>query len=56
MVYAGLGDKAKAIEHLELDYKDRDPQFKYVAVDPYLESLRSEKRFVDLLRRTGFSE
>ena len=35
MVYAGLGDKDKAIEQLEKDHQSGDPTFKYLAVDPY---------------------
>jgi serine/threonine-protein kinase len=54
MVYAGLGDKDNAIEQLEKDYQSGDPTFKYAAVDPYLNSLRSDPRFADLLRRAGF--
>jgi tetratricopeptide (TPR) repeat protein len=54
LVYAGLGDKDKAIEQLEKDYQLGDPTFKYAAVEPYFISLRSDPRFVDLLRRAGF--
>src|SRR5215472_16704872 len=51
--YAGLGDKDKAFEGLETAYRDRADWMAYLKVDPEIDSLRSDPRFQDLLRRVG---
>ncbi|HEX3100310.1 MAG TPA: tetratricopeptide repeat protein [Pyrinomonadaceae bacterium] len=56
VVYAGLGDKDKAIEQLERSFQDHDSDFSSVAVDPYFKDLHSDPRFVDLLHRAGFPQ
>ena len=50
--YASLGEKDHAIEWLEKAYEERDPWL-YVKAEPKLDSLRSDPRFKDLLRRLG---
>jgi TolB-like protein/Tfp pilus assembly protein PilF len=50
--YASLGEKDHAIEWLERAYEERDPWL-YVKAEPKLDSLRSDPRFKDLLRRLG---
>jgi len=52
-VYAALGDKDHAFECLEKAYRDRDFTFEFLKYEPYWESLRSDPRFKDLLRRIG---
>jgi eukaryotic-like serine/threonine-protein kinase len=52
-VYAALGDKDRAFERLEKVYQDRDFTFELLKYEPYWESLRSDARFEDLLRRIG---
>jgi len=52
-VYAALGDKDHAFEYLEKAYRDRDFTFEFLKYEPYWESLRSDPRFKDLLRRIG---
>jgi TolB-like protein/DNA-binding winged helix-turn-helix (wHTH) protein/Tfp pilus assembly protein PilF len=53
-IYAGLGDKVQAFEWLEKSYKNRCGWLAWLKVDPKLDSLRSDQRFADLLRRVGF--
>lgn len=53
MVYAGLGDKERALESLERAYRDRDLLLPNMYQDPAFDHLRSEPRFVDLVRRVG---
>jgi serine/threonine protein kinase/tetratricopeptide (TPR) repeat protein len=53
-IYAGLGEKDKAIEWLERAYKDRSPNICLLKVDQWFDSLRSDPRFQDLLRRMNF--
>ena len=53
-IYAGLGDKNKAFHFLEKAYQDRSPDIPYfLKADIRLDSLRSDPRFKDLLRRVG---
>jgi tetratricopeptide (TPR) repeat protein len=52
-VYAGLGDKPRALDALERAYAQRIVDLNFMAVDPLLASLRSEPRFLALKRRMG---
>lgn len=54
-VYAGLGDKARALEWLEKAYEERSRKFSHLKVDPQWDSLREEPRFQDLVRRIGLN-
>jgi len=51
MIYTGLGEKDQAIAWLEKAYEDRSSYMVYLKVEPMLDSLRSDSRFADLLRR-----
>ncbi len=53
LVYAGLGDKAQALEWLGKAYEDHSQWFVWIKVDPRFDTLRGEPRFQDLLRRMG---
>jgi TolB-like protein/Tfp pilus assembly protein PilF len=55
IVCAGLGEKSQAFEQLEKAYSERDEGLLYLKTDPVWDSLRSDPRFSDLLRRVGFS-
>jgi DNA-binding winged helix-turn-helix (wHTH) protein/TolB-like protein/Tfp pilus assembly protein PilF len=50
-VPAALGDKEKALDHLEAGFENRDTLMIFLKVDGKWKSLRSEPRFVDLMRR-----
>jgi len=52
-VNAGLGRSDEAINWLEQAYTDRSESIVWLKVDPSLESLRSEPRFRELVRRVG---
>jgi hypothetical protein len=52
-LYARLGDKQKALEWLNRNDEERRPLGTLLNVDPALDTLRSDPRFGDLVRRTG---
>jgi TolB-like protein/DNA-binding winged helix-turn-helix (wHTH) protein len=52
-VYAALADKASAFICLEKAYAKRDFFLASLKVDPYMDPLRSDARFQDLLRHVG---
>lgn len=56
IVYVGLGEKDQAFEWLEKAYDDRLLWMVFLKVDPRLDSLRSDPRFADLLRRMRFPQ
>jgi tetratricopeptide (TPR) repeat protein len=53
-VYAALGDKKHALDRLEQAYSERSFFFDFLKSDPQMDSLRSEPRFQELLRRMNF--
>lgn len=53
-VYAGLGDKDQAFAWLERDFQTRSGLLGWTRWTPAFESLRSDSRYADLLRRMGF--
>ena len=53
VLYAGLGDKEAAFQSLERAYAAHDIPMQYLKVDPHFDSLRSDPRFTDLMRRVG---
>jgi hypothetical protein len=57
VVYAGLGNKEKAFEYLEKAYQERSPDLPYfLRADLRMDTLRSDPRFPDLLRRMNFPQ
>lgn len=53
VLYTGLDDKESALASLEKAYADHDLQMQYVKIDPHYDSLRSERRFQELIRKVG---
>ncbi|HYL61486.1 MAG TPA: hypothetical protein VE077_02615, partial [Candidatus Methylomirabilis sp.] len=49
--YLRVGDKEEALKYLEKGFQERDAGTTYLAVDPVYDSLRSDPRFQNLLRR-----
>jgi len=52
-VYASLGDKDQAFAWLEKDFQSRNGGLTLIKMVPYLDSLRGDPRFADLVRRIG---
>lgn len=55
-IYARLGEKELAIEHLERAFAVRSPYICGLKSEFFFESLRSDERFTELLRRAGLSK
>jgi TolB-like protein/Tfp pilus assembly protein PilF len=53
MLFAGLGDKDKAMMWLEKAYDDRADGLTWLNVEPMLDEVRNDPRFQDLIRRIG---
>lgn len=53
VAYAGLGDKDQAFQWLERSLQDRAWEINYLNVDSNMDSLRSDPRFDELVRRVG---
>lgn len=57
VVYAGLGNKDKAFEYLEKVYNERSPDLPwFLKADLRMDTLRSDPRFQDLMRRMNFPQ
>jgi serine/threonine-protein kinase len=56
LIYTGLGDKEQAFVWLEKAYQQRHPYLVLIKVEPVFDSLRSDPRFADLLRRIGLTQ
>jgi serine/threonine protein kinase/tetratricopeptide (TPR) repeat protein len=54
IVYAGLGEKEETLQWFDKAYEERPYYLVWLKVDPDLDNLRSDSRFVALLRRVGF--
>jgi serine/threonine protein kinase/Tfp pilus assembly protein PilF len=54
LIYTGLNEKDDAFAWLEKAYQDREYWLVWLKTDPKLDSLRSDARFADLMRRIGF--
>jgi hypothetical protein len=52
-IYAGLGDKDQVFIWLEKDFQARVGPLSRIRWEPPFESVRSDPRFADLLRRMG---
>jgi adenylate cyclase len=55
-IYAALGERDKAFAELERAYQARDWFLQRLKVDPFLDPLRDDPRFADLVKRIGLPE
>lgn len=49
--YTAAGKNQKALDCLELEFEEHDPNMPYIGVAPELDALRDEPRYQELLRR-----
>jgi hypothetical protein len=50
-IYNALDERDQALKWLETAYEQRDPKMTFLKVEPKWNNLRSEPRFVDLMKR-----
>ena len=53
LIYAGLGDTATALRWLEKGYEQRPWSMVALAMEPMFDTLRSDRRFVALVKKIG---
>ena len=51
VIYMALGDKDQAFDWLQKAYDDHSAWLLYLKIDPWADSVRSDARFTDLVRR-----
>jgi hypothetical protein len=51
-IYCGLGQKDQSLAWLERAYQQRDPRLPRTINEPAFDSLRSDARFQELVRRS----
>lgn len=56
MIYNGLGETDKSLEWLEKGYERHDPKMAFLKVDPKWNNLRSEPRFIVLMKLVKFEQ
>ena len=54
VIYSGLREPDQAFAWLEKAYQDREGSLVYLKVEPWLDPIRSDPRFQDLIRRMAF--
>jgi Flp pilus assembly protein TadD len=55
-IYLALGDKRTSLDLLEKAYEIRDRNLVWIKVDHNYDSLRSEPRFIELLKKIGLDK
>jgi tetratricopeptide (TPR) repeat protein len=55
LIYMGLGDKDRAFEWLNKTFEENPYRISFIKVNPRFDSLRSDPRFADLLKRMKLS-
>jgi len=55
-IYAALGDKDNAFAELERSFQERDVYLNRINGDPFMDPLRQDPRFADLLKRMGMPQ
>ncbi len=56
MIYNGLGEREAALNQLEKAFQERDARMMLLKVEPKWNDLRSEPRFIALMKRLNFEE
>ena len=54
LVYLGLGDRPRALDYLERALEADSQMMAWIGQEPLFDPIRSEPRFVALLKKMGF--
>jgi TolB-like protein len=54
LIYAGLNDRDKAFDWLHLAREERSPMLAFLKADPRIDNLRSDPRYVQILKQMNF--
>jgi tetratricopeptide (TPR) repeat protein len=54
IIYSGLGEREKALDWLEKAIEQRDPKMTFLKVEPKWNDLRTEPRFIELMKKMNF--
>ena len=54
LIYNGLGERDKTLAWLERAYREHDPKMVFLKVEPKWNNLRSEPRFIELMKHMNF--
>ena len=55
-IYAGLGEKEKALDWLETDYNDQSTWINGMVIDKAWDDIRTEPRFIELTKKMGLTK
>ena len=55
LIYAGLGDKDQAFAWLDKAYEEHSQQLSLLKSNPLFDSLRSDPRYTELLRKVNLA-
>jgi len=56
LIFLGLGNKDKAFTYIDKAFIDREPFLCYLKTIPVVDSLRSDPRFIELLKKMGLEK
>jgi hypothetical protein len=54
--YATAGDNAEALQWLERAVEERSPWLPEIKLDPTFDSIRSDPRFIEVLKKMGLAK
>ena len=56
LVYTGLNDKENALKWLERSFEEKSGSVRYLKMEPRLQSLRNEPRYIALMKKIGLEK
>ncbi len=56
LVYTALNDKENALKWLERSYEEKSGSVRYLKMEPRLQSLRNEPRYIELMKKIGLEK
>ena len=56
LVYTGLKDKENALKWLEKSYQEKSGSVRYLKMEPRLQNLRNEPRYIALMKKIGLEK